>query len=96
MEIEKIEELYKEIAEHFNVMIPIKWSKLYLYFRIEPGVSEMFYYFYPKNEKEPVFSSDIPKLYNLDDDEFTYLDSDLDDLCTELHDEFDESDQKKF
>ncbi|WP_084256207.1 immunity protein YezG family protein [Anoxybacteroides amylolyticum] len=44
-------------------MIPEKWKKILLYAEFREGYKKIFFYYYPMDREEPVYSLDIPDLY---------------------------------
>ncbi|MGM9928558.1 MAG: immunity protein YezG family protein [Bacillus sp. (in: firmicutes)] len=62
----KLNELYKEIAQQINDMIPIEWDDFYFNGEVKEDEGGVFFFFTPKGEKQHVFSHYIPKLYNVD------------------------------
>lgn len=62
----KLNELYKEIAQQVNDMIPIEWNNFYFNGEVSEGEGGVFFFFVPKGEKQHIFSHYIPRLYNVD------------------------------
>lgn len=68
MEIEKyIEEICPKIANILNEIIPEAWQKLYLYAEIHDFSGTVIFYYYNNKSIKPIYSLDIPKLYNIDE-----------------------------
>lgn len=66
----KLGEIYNQIGENVVETIPENWSKIFLYGEIVDGAQETYFFYYPLNKKEPVYSHDIPKLFNIDEQEY--------------------------
>ncbi|QHA91161.1 immunity protein YezG family protein [Bacillus sp. N1-1] len=62
----KLNELYKEIAQQVNDMIPTEWNNLFFNGEVKDGEGGVFFFFTPKGEEQHVFSHYIPKLYSVD------------------------------
>lgn len=78
-------ELYKEIAETVNVMIPKKWNQFYFYAQIsETGGGTYFFYNTEGSLNKFQYSIEIPFKYNINTDEFEKNDMKLFDLCKKL------------
>ncbi|MYL64394.1 DUF600 family protein [Bacillus hwajinpoensis] len=62
----KLNDLYKEIAQQVNDMIPTEWNNLFFNGEVKDGEGGVFFFFTPKGEEQHVFSHFIPKLYSVD------------------------------
>ena len=64
----ELNELYKEIAQQVNDMIPIEWDKFYFNGEVKEDEGGVFFFFQPHGdgEEQHVFLFNIPKLYNVD------------------------------
>ena len=62
----KLNDLYKEMAQQLNDLIPTDWNHLCLNSEVKNGEGGVFFFFRPKGEGKYVFSHYIPKLYKLD------------------------------
>ena len=76
--------LYSEIQKKLFYIIPEKWESIFLYTSIidVPGqkpVGELFFYYVPKGiiKKKPVNCYEIPNLFDIDDEEYSELITDL-------------------
>lgn len=76
--------LYSEIQKKLFYIIPEKWESIFLYTSIidVPGqkpVGELFFYYIPKGiiKKKPVNCYEIPGLFDIDDEEYSELITDL-------------------
>ena len=64
----ELNKLYEQIAQQVNNMIPIEWSDLYFNGEVKDEEGGVFFFFTPidKND-EPIYSHDIPDLYQVDE-----------------------------
>lgn len=76
--------LYSNIREMLFNMVPEKWESIYLYASvIDSGMNnetgEMYFYYYPKSliKKNPVNVYEIPSKFNIDENEYMKLASQL-------------------
>lgn len=83
----KIKLIYEKIQQKLYYMIPEKWSKLYLYTaiidekllnineNITKDTGELYFYYIPKGilKKDPVNVYEIPKKFNIDEEEYLEL-----------------------
>ena len=65
METKKMGELYVDIANKVNEIIPDKWEKIWLYAEVLDDSSEVYFYFYSKISKKIIYSHDIPNKYKV-------------------------------
>ncbi|TCP31226.1 uncharacterized protein (TIGR01741 family) [Scopulibacillus darangshiensis] len=87
--MKEIDQKYQEIANILVEMIPEEWEKIYLYAEINEGYSQVFFYYYNKrNNNEPIYSVNIPEVFDFNEVEFDHLDNELDDCINELWEEF--------
>ena len=84
-------EIYLELQKRLFYIIPEKWESVYLYASIidiprKRPVGEMYFYYFPKGiiKKKPVNCYEIPSAFNIDDDEYTKLITDLYNLIKKL------------
>lgn len=76
--------LFSEIQKKLFYIIPEKWQSIYLYASIidignRKTTGEMFFYYIPKGiiKKKPINGYEIPSLFNIDEEEFSKLITDL-------------------
>ena len=76
--------LYSEIQKKLFYIIPERWESIYMYTSIidMPGqkpIGELFFYYIPKGiiKKKPVNCYEIPNLFDIDDEEYSKLITDL-------------------
>lgn len=90
-----IKSIYTKIQKQLFYMIPEKWDNIYLYASVierlghlETG--EMFFYYFPKGllKKNPINSYEIPNRFNIDEEEYFKLASNLYDLIKRLRWEY--------
>ncbi|MGG3401625.1 hypothetical protein BKK39_16525 [Bacillus cereus] len=93
MQTEKMEELYGVIANYLNSIIPVGWKEVYLYAEIDDFSNETFFYFYPNNGSEPIYSLEISKIYNLEKDQYMENLFKLNDYVEKLREEFKDNNQ---
>ncbi|MFH0347647.1 antitoxin YezG family protein [Bacillus vallismortis] len=87
--------LYKEIAETVNEMIPEQWEKFWFYAQVsETGGGTYFYYNTPDEPKDYKYSLEVPFIFTVDEDDFTEKKRKLFDLSEKLREVFKENDQE--
>ena len=88
---ETIKDLYSEIRKCLFYMIPEKWESIYLYASViqrdngeETG--EMFFYYFPQSiiKRNPINVYQIPHRFNLNENEYIKLTSELYELIKKL------------
>ncbi|MFC7393456.1 antitoxin YezG family protein [Scopulibacillus cellulosilyticus] len=94
METEVMEELYQRAANLINDIIPENWDKVYLYAEINEDGGRVFFYYYPINDKVPVYSLDIINRFSVEKSEFDELNYDLFECFDELWEEFKRNNQE--
>lgn len=94
-EVYNIKEIYTNIQNKLNNMIPENWDKLYLYNSIMENVSgmktgEMYFYYFPKAilKRPPVNLYEIVPKFNLDETAYEKMIQDLYIEFEKLRDEF--------
>ncbi|EZP77238.1 hypothetical protein H839_06334 [Parageobacillus genomosp. 1] len=88
MDETKLDSIYQAIAQNIIETIPEDWTKVYLYAEITEGVRKSYFFYYPVGSDEPVYSHDIPELFDIDENEYDQLWYQLLDLLQELWNEF--------
>ncbi|MBT2680531.1 DUF600 family protein [Bacillus sp. ISL-35] len=96
METKKMEQIYQQIANTLVNLIQEDWVKIFLYAEYREGYRKVFFYYYPQEGAKPVYSLDIPDLYNIDEDAFDELDNELYDHFSRLWVEFREQEQERW
>lgn len=83
-------ELYRQIAEKIVFMIPTKWTNLYYLGEVEKGKQSWssVFYFYDAEKGTVERSHEIPSVYNISQDVYQKLLSELDSLLLALYDSF--------
>lgn len=91
----ELNNLYKEIAETINEMIPEQWEKFWFYAQIsETGGGTYFYYNTPDDPQNYKYSLEVPFIFSIDEDDFTEKKRKLFDLSEKLREVFKENDQE--
>ncbi|AMA73476.1 antitoxin YezG family protein [Aneurinibacillus thermoaerophilus] len=88
MDEAKLGSIYQAIAQNIIETIPEDWDKVYLYAELTEGVRKSYFFYYPVESDEPVYSHDIPELFDINENEYDQLWYQLLDLLKELWDEF--------
>lgn len=96
METQKMEQIYQEIASALVNIIPEDWNKIYLYAEFREGYKKVFFYYYPETQAKPVYSLDITELFDIEEDEFDELESELYNCFSRLREEFKEQNQEQW
>ncbi|WP_419893141.1 immunity protein YezG family protein [Oceanobacillus kimchii] len=86
METKNMEEIYQEVADILVNMVPEEWNRILLYAEIREGYRKVFFYYYTNNN--PIYSLDIPDLFQIDEDSFESLEDDLYNCFSALWNEF--------
>lgn len=68
MESKNMELIYPKIANILLNMIPEEWDKVLIYSEVREGYERMYFYYYPKNKVEPIYSLDIIDNFDIDED----------------------------
>lgn len=88
METERMAELYQQIAEMVNDIIPEEWIKVFVYAEVQEDVSKVDFYYYPEGKENPVYVLEIIDLFEIDEDYLDNLRNKLSDCFEELWNEF--------
>jgi len=87
--------LYSEIQKKLFYMIPEKWESIFLYASVidmqnKRSVGEMYFYYLPKGilKKKYVNSYEIPGLFNIDEEQYSKLITDIYGLVKSLRECF--------
>ena len=85
--------LYSEIQKKLFYIIPEKWESIYLYASVidvpkQKPVGEMYFYYLPKGiiKKKYVNGYEIPNLFNIDEEQYSKLITDVYNLIKHLKD----------
>lgn len=70
---EQINNLYREIAETINELIPEDWEDFYFNGEVENGEGGVFFFFKPTNKHDYVYCRDILKKYNINSEIYNEL-----------------------
>ena len=89
-----MEAIYQKVANILVEMIPEEWEKILLYAEVREGFSQVFFYYYPVNQEQPVYSLDIVDMFNIDKPLHRKLKQELYDCFEELWNEFTVQDQE--
>ncbi|KAA8756965.1 immunity protein YezG family protein [Paenibacillus sp. UASWS1643] len=81
---QKMNELYRTIAEIIDQMIPVKWEDFYFNGEVENGEGGVFFFFKPENGREYIYSLDILNRYNVNSEEYNHLETKLFEVTNEL------------
>lgn len=92
--LNRIGRKYQQIAQLVNDMIPEEWERVYIYGEMEKDGGTNFFYYDPKKGKEPVYSLDIPDLFEINEDEYEERDDQLYSALEDLWNEFKDSEQE--
>ncbi|MBU5247232.1 antitoxin YezG family protein [Bacillus halotolerans] len=80
-------QLYQQIAEQLNDMIPSEWTKIILYAELNDS-SEVYFFFNTPQSGEYIYSHDIPKQFDVSKQIYVSLLIELQELFEELREEF--------
>jgi len=93
MNDEKLGRLYQEIVGIIIDTIPEQWLKVYLYGEVSDGSQTANFYYYPKDNDNPICSHDITELFTVSEEEYSLQWNRLLDSIKELWTEFIDNDQ---
>jgi uncharacterized protein (TIGR01741 family) len=85
---EKLNKIYEKIADNLNQSIPEEWDKVYMYGEVNEHMQNAFFYYYPSNSDKPVYSLDIPELFEIPENKVNDLRHKLLEIIEELWNEF--------
>lgn len=88
MESKRMEDLYQNVANTIDNMIPEDWDRVLLYAEVRVGFSQVFFYYYPIGSQKPIYSLDILDIFNLDKRKHKELKHNLYEYFEELWKEF--------
>ncbi|MFD0673061.1 immunity protein YezG family protein [Cohnella sp. GCM10027633] len=91
----QLAEVYQEIAQKINAMIPTSWGEFYYLGEVEEGKASWSsaFYFVELNTNSIVDGSDIPTRYNVSQQIYDELLSELSDLLLKLYKCFEDNKQ---
>jgi len=90
----QLQELYQEIAETVNNMIPEEWERFYFYAQIDESGGRVYFFYKSIRDNSYTYSLDIPKQFNLSELEFNNKEDKLFDLSEQLREIFKENNQE--
>lgn len=83
-ELKEIRQIHDEIMQKIFLMLPEKWSRLYLYASVIEHVGnlqtgEMFFYYFPKGilKQNPINVYEVPSRFSIDENQYFRLADDL-------------------
>ncbi len=88
MNTDIMERIYEDISRILNDLMPDDWSEIYLYTQLSDYMYTMYFFYYTNDKKKLVYSFDIPKNYEIDEDKFDDLRDELKNIFKELRNEF--------
>jgi uncharacterized protein (TIGR01741 family) len=90
----QLQELYQEIAETVNNMIPEEWEIFYFYAQIDEFGGRVYFFYKSIRDNSYTYSLDIPKQFNPSELEFNNKEDKLFDLSEQLREIFKENNQE--
>ncbi|KAA2274873.1 TIGR01741 family protein [Staphylococcus haemolyticus] len=91
---ENLNEMYQEIANHINNMIPTEWEQVYTVAYIDKEGGEVLFYYTKPRSNDLHYYTNIPKDYNVSEKIFSDLWGDLFGLFDKLRESFKEVNQE--
>lgn len=88
LETKHMENIYQNVADILVDMIPEEWEKILLYAEVREGFSQVYFYYYPTQQEKPVYSLDIPYVFNVDKRQHKEMKQELYECFEELWNEF--------
>ena len=90
-----MQDIYQEIADTINQMIPEEWMEFYFYAQIsDTGGRTYFYYNTPESPSKYQYSLEIPFNFSINEDTFEQMEDDLFELCEKMRKIFKKHDQE--
>lgn len=93
--------LYSEIQKKLFYIIPEKWESIFLYASVidvpkQKPIGEMYFYYLPKGiiKKKYVNGYEIPNLFNIDEEQYSKLITDVYNLIKRLRERFVQTNKK--
>ncbi|MED0673668.1 antitoxin YezG family protein [Aneurinibacillus aneurinilyticus] len=91
----EMNQIYREIAETVNEMVPEEWQKFYFYAQVsETGGGTYFFYNTPEDEQNYKYSLEIPFEYDIDKEWYRMKDRALFELSDKLRKIFKDNQQE--
>lgn len=94
MEMEPSNEVYQEILNTINEIIPVNWENVLLYAEILDDSREVYFFFNTNKQQEYIYSHDIPDIFEVSENIYDDLLINLQDSFKKLRDEFKINEQK--
>lgn len=92
----KLDSIYNKIAQTVIDTIPEEWSEVFVYGEITEDVRTAFFYYYPTKSSSPIHSHNIPKLFEIEKEDYKKLWRHLLDDLKELWYEFKNSGEESW
>jgi len=90
----ELNELYRQIVQQIDDIIPIKWSNLYFNSEVKDKNGGVFFFFTPIDSNESVYSHDIPYMYLIEESVYDKELHKLFELTAKLQQIFIDNDQQ--
>ena len=91
-----MEAIYQKVTNILVEMVPEEWEKILLYAEVREGFSQVYFYYYPVNQEQPVYSLDIIDVFDVDQSLHRKLKRELSVYFKELWYEFKIQDQEQW
>ncbi|SDZ06500.1 immunity protein YezG family protein [Thermoactinomyces sp. DSM 45892] len=88
------QDIFKQMVDVIADMIPESWEQVYLYGEVIEGAQAVFFYYYPENNSQPVYSENIPELFPVSSDKYRKWRHQFINLLVELNNEFKRNEQE--
>ena len=76
-----LESVYQKIAIQLKNIIPEPWEKVMVYSEVDEYSDSTVFFYYPKEEQEPIYSLNIQDMKGIDEDETDRQLNILDNWC---------------
>ncbi|WP_113928090.1 immunity protein YezG family protein [Bacillus sp. P14.5] len=90
----ELNELYKQIAQQVNDLIPVEWSDIYFNGEVMNKEGGVFFFFTPIDSSELVYSHDFPDIYSIDESVYDKELHELFELTVKMQQVFIDNDQE--
>ncbi|SNZ03134.1 conserved hypothetical protein [Terribacillus aidingensis] len=96
MDTERMEEIYQEIGQQLNIIIPEDWDRVILYSAVSEFSNRTYFYYFPTKRNTPIFSLDIEDKENVVEEEINEQLHELYNYLRDLWNEFENQNQEKW
>ncbi|MEC2159693.1 immunity protein YezG family protein [Virgibacillus halodenitrificans] len=96
METKITEQIYHQIAVTLVKILPEEWDRVILYAEYRGDYKKVFFYYFTQSKENPVYSLDIPDLFDISEDDYDEFENQLYSCFTKLWEEFKIQEQEQW